>query len=124
VGADNRIDLNSMEKAVDRAAMVGPRTQDKRKGPNRHRQQFTKFPDSWSSRLRSARGVTYRVALSILRQHWKTNGQPFRLSNAALEKEGVGRHSKWRALQELEEAGLIRVEMRPRKSPVVTVLVE
>jgi hypothetical protein len=30
---------------------------------------------------------------------------------------------RWRALRELEEAGLIRVEARPRKSPIVTILI-
>jgi hypothetical protein len=124
VGADNRFDLNRMEEAVDSAEMVRRRAQLESKGSNRHRQQFTKFPDSWSRRLRSARGVTYRVALFILRQYWKSNGRSVRLSNTALAREGVGRHSKWRALHELEEAGLIRVEKRPRKSPLATVLVE
>jgi hypothetical protein len=121
-----KIDLEGMtlpltpevEKTLDRAAKGGAI------GTKQQHGGFTKFPDSWANRLRSARGVTYRAALFILRQYWKTNGQPVRLSNTGMASEGVGRHSKWRALQELERAGLIRVEKRPRKSPIITILVE
>ena len=51
-------------------------------------------------------------------------GRPVRLSNVALVEAGVSHNSKWRALQELEQADLIRVEGQRRKSPVVTVLAE
>ena len=44
------------------------------------------------------------------------------LSNAALEKEGVTRRAKWRALRELEALRLIMVERRPRQSPRVVLL--
>jgi hypothetical protein len=115
-----KIDLDEMEKALRCAAKQVSRTARAKE----QRQPFTKFPDSWADRLRSARGVTYRAALFILRQHWKTSGQPVRLSNTALAAEGVGRNSKWRALRELEEARLIRVEKRPRRSPVAIIIVE
>ena len=90
----------------------------------RRRQQFIRVPWSWFERLRTGRGCTYRVALYLLYQHWKNGGRPVRLSNVALAEAGVSRNSKWRALQELEEADLIRVEGQRRKSPVVTVLAE
>jgi DNA-binding FadR family transcriptional regulator len=38
-----------------------------------------------------------------------------------MQKLGVGRKGKRSALQQLRRAGLISVEQRPRKSPIVTV---
>jgi hypothetical protein len=91
---------------------------------NQRQQQFIKFPLIWLERLKTGRGVTYRLALHLLYQHWKTGGQPVRLSNVAVATAGVTRRSKWNALTELERAGLVRVEKRPRRSPVVTLLVD
>jgi hypothetical protein len=90
----------------------------------RRRQQFVKFPWSWADRLRTNRGATYRVAIHLLYEHWRLGGRPIQLSNVALSGQGVGSKSKWRALRELESAGLIRIEPRARKSPVIHVLLE
>jgi hypothetical protein len=43
------------------------------------------------------------------------------LSTAALRKLGVNRDGKRSALQQLRTAGLVEVEERPRKSPIVKV---
>jgi hypothetical protein len=43
------------------------------------------------------------------------------LSTAALRKLGVHRDGKRSALGQLRKAGLIEVEERPRKSPIVKV---
>lgn len=43
------------------------------------------------------------------------------IANKTLAGWGVSRHAKTRALRELEAAGLISVEWRERRSPVVTV---
>ena len=84
---------------------------------------FVKVPSVWVERLREARYVaTYRVALHLLHQHWKSHGRPLTLSNGALEREGVTRRAKWRALRELEALRLIMVERRPRQSPRVVLL--
>jgi hypothetical protein len=42
--------------------------------------------------------------------------------NGVLVKYGVYREVKRRALKELEAAGLIAIEQRPRKTPIVTLL--
>jgi hypothetical protein len=84
---------------------------------------FVKVPSNWVERLREARYVaTYRVALHLLHQNWKSHGRPLTLSNAVLEREGVTRRAKWRALRELEALCLIMVERRPRQSPRVVLL--
>ena len=83
--------------------------------------RFTKVPDMWYVRLAEirAQGCTYRVALYLLREaRWS----PFvTLSSAALRKLGVGRDGKRSALRQLRESGLIAVEERPNKNPVVKV---
>jgi hypothetical protein len=90
----------------------------------KQRQHFVKVPWTWIERLAGARyTATYRVALHILYRHWKT-GQPFVLSNGMLSMEGVERRAKWRGLQELEQLGLVAIERRQRKSPLITVLLK
>ena len=44
------------------------------------------------------------------------------LANQTLVDMGVSRYTKYRALLSLEQAGLIRVEHRKRRSPLVTLL--
>ena len=77
----------------------------------------------WREQLTKARYIaTYRAALHILMRNWESGGKPFTLSNGALALEGVKRSAKWRALQDLEQLGLITIERRKRKSPRITAL--
>jgi hypothetical protein len=48
-------------------------------------------------------------------------GGPIKLPNGFLEMIGVGRGAKWRALNKLESVGIISIERRGRKSPIVTI---
>jgi hypothetical protein len=90
----------------------------------RRRQHFVKVPWTWIERLARARyTATYRVALHVLYRHWKIRGEPFTLSNGMVAIEGVARGTKWRALRELEQLGLIAIERRRRKSPRITVII-
>jgi hypothetical protein len=90
----------------------------------KQRQHFVKVPWTWIERLAVAHyTATYRVALHILYRHWKT-GRPFLLSNGMLSMEGVERRAKWRGLRELEQLGLVAIERRKRKSPLITVLLK
>jgi predicted transcriptional regulator len=87
----------------------------------KRRRQFVQVPWVWIEQLAKARHIaSYRVALYVLYQHWKNAGEPFTLSNAAVE--GVARGTKWRALRELEQIGLITIERRQRKAPRVNVV--
>jgi hypothetical protein len=89
----------------------------------RRQRQFTIVPHGWSNRLKATRHAsTFKLALHLLYQHWKNRRQPIALTNVALTGAGVSRRSKWRALSELERLGLVKVERRPRKSPLVTPL--
>jgi hypothetical protein len=91
----------------------------------RRRDQFVKVPMEWMHRLESARlTATYRVALHLLHEGFKAHGHGnrIRLANGAMALKGVTRWQKWRAIDELEVLGLIRVKHRPRKSPEITLL--
>ena len=85
----------------------------------KRREQFVMFPMTWFDRLKGATGQTHRVALYLLHLSWKEKGAPIKLANGMLERDGVSRFGKWRALADLEQRGLIAVERRPRRSPVV-----
>jgi hypothetical protein len=89
----------------------------------KQRQHFIKVPWVWVERLAKVRyTATYRVALHVLYRHWKGGGRPFTLSNTAVAGEGVALGTKWRALRELEQLGLITIECRKRRSPLITVI--
>ena len=106
------------EQVRERLAGVPRKIQKRRK-------HFIKVPWTWAERLVKAHYIaTYRVALHLLYQHWKEHGETFTVANGMLAIEGVSRWQKWRALQELEQLGLIRVQRRPRKSPLITVIQE
>jgi len=82
---------------------------------------FTKFPNTWRISMAKVRadGCAYRVAFYLLDQgRWR---ERVTLSTAALRKLGVNRDGKRSALQQLRKAGLVEVEERPRKSPIVKV---
>jgi hypothetical protein len=87
----------------------------------RSMRKFVKFPRMWQVRLAETRaeGSTYRVALFLLDQASFSRRVP--LSTSRMRKFGVSRNGKRGALQQLRRAGLIAVEERPRKSPIVTV---
>jgi hypothetical protein len=88
----------------------------------RRREQFVMVPWTWVERLARARfTATYRVALHALHEHWRNGGKPFTLSNSAVK--GVERRAKWRALRELEQFGLVTIERRKRKTPLIAVTV-
>jgi hypothetical protein len=92
--------------------------------PKRRQQgKFVMVPVLWCEQLVSigARDATYRVALHLLFEAWRTGNRTVKLTNVALSKVGVGREGKRRALSQLRKAGLIAVEQRPGRNPLITV---
>jgi hypothetical protein len=86
--------------------------------PKKWRRQYVRFPWAWVERLQAAKRVSsYRLALLLVYEHWRTGGRAIVLSNVLSKAEGLSRRSKWNALAELEAVGLVRVERRPRRSP-------
>ena len=83
--------------------------------------KFIKVPKMWEMCLaeRGADGSTYRVALYLLDRANFAEHVP--LSTAALRKRGVSQRSKWRALEQIAQAGLVAVERRRGRPPLVKV---
>jgi hypothetical protein len=85
----------------------------------KRKKQFVKVPMPWVDRLDGATGQSYRVALLLLYEGWRASTNTVKLGNSMVAFNGVSRQSKWRALTDLEKRGLIKVERRPKKSPLV-----
>jgi hypothetical protein len=87
------------------------------------KKHFIKVPWFWVERLSGAHhACTWKLAMHLLYEHWRNGRQAIVLSNSAVE--GVARRRKWEGLRELEQLGLVAIERRPRKSPLVSVLAE
>jgi hypothetical protein len=87
----------------------------------RGREQFIIVPMTWKDCLTKAvHASTFKLALHLLYQHWKTDGAAIKLSNTTLD--GMSGKQKWRGLRELEKLGLVAVERRKRRSPLVRVV--
>jgi hypothetical protein len=86
--------------------------------------KFVKVPISWKDQLTAARcAVTYHVALELLhRSNYVEHARTIRFANVGLTPIGITPRRKWQALAELERLGLVRIDRRPRKSPMVTLL--
>jgi hypothetical protein len=93
----------------------------KPKGLRKRRQHFVKVPWLWIEALQGATGQTHQVALCLLYLRWKANSETIKLSNKAITTDGISRQSKWRGLRDLERRGLITLECRPGRSPLVRV---
>jgi hypothetical protein len=122
--ADPYADLKRLALTPEQILTLGRPVSVSRKMRKRH-ERFVMVPWAWVERLARARfTATYRVALHILYRHWEGGGEPFTLSNGAVAMGGVGRRAKWRALRELEQFGLITIERRKRKTPLIAVTVQ
>jgi hypothetical protein len=97
-----------------------PERTSRKSGQKRWHRHYVQFPWVWVERLQAVRsGSTYRLALLLVYEHWRTGGQPIVLSNVLATAEGLPRRTKWRALTELEDLGLLQVERQRRKAPRV-----
>ena len=89
----------------------------------RRRKRFVKLPWTWIERLDKAKSTTtHRLAYRLLNLNFQSHGAPFKLPNGMLGIDGITRFAKYRALRELEELGLIVVERRPKRSPIIRLL--
>jgi hypothetical protein len=88
--------------------------------PKKWQRHYVNVPWQWVERLRGAKRIsTYRLALVLLYEHWRTGARPTALSNVFALAEGLPARSKWRALAELESLGLIHVKRQRRHAPRV-----
>jgi hypothetical protein len=121
VSGDDPYDLRRLR--IDPATFALPHVPTKIR---KRREQFVQVPMWWVEKLSEsplATGATHQVACYLCHLDWKHHGKPFKLPNGMLGYDGISRRSKWRALADLECRGLIIVERRPKKSPIIRVLV-
>lgn len=114
---------NPKRLRVDPVAFSTPRVSAKIR---KRREQFVVLPMWWYEKLANplpACRCTCLVAWYLLHLNWKSRGKPFKLANGMLDYDGISRHSKGRALKDLERRGLITVERRQRRSPIINVQV-
>jgi hypothetical protein len=112
------LDLKSLELPPELVAKGKKASATK---PKKRRQHFVRVPWMWMEKLIGCRGQTLRVAFVVLYLDWKAKGRPVKLANKLPQMVGVSRRAKWRALNDLESIGLISVERRAKKSPMVQV---
>jgi hypothetical protein len=83
--------------------------------------EFVKVPLWWIEQAtRATRTPQAMVCVWLLYLSWKAKSMTFPLPNDRLSKRGADKRAKRRALANLERAGLIIVERRRGKTPIVT----
>jgi hypothetical protein len=93
--------------------------------PQRIKGEFLKgpIPLAW---LSPACGLDGKAVLSVSLAIWfeagRRQSEQIKLTTAILDRFHVNRKAKYRALELLEQAGLIAVCRQERKNPVVTIL--
>jgi hypothetical protein len=93
--------------------------------PKRKRRvrSYAKVPLELAARAAAAIGDRRLfVWIWLLHRTWQRGSLTVVVSSAALRKFGVSRDVKRHVLKQLEAAGLIQVEWRPHRNPVVTVI--
>jgi hypothetical protein len=98
-------------------------TPQQRRNEAKRQEEFAKVPLQWAAELAKGTG-TRRALIWILLLHlaWKNGRLTFAFSNVILTRLGVDRRMKYHMLEKLEAAGLIKVERRPKQSPIVTLV--
>jgi hypothetical protein len=98
----------------------------KPKGP-----EFVKFPLSWGPRLKDVSADAVRLSIWLLHRAFRVHKLTFPVPNKApnggpwLDCWGIrDRWAKKRALEELELVGLLVLEKRSGKEPVVTLRID
>jgi hypothetical protein len=80
------------------------------------------IPVDWLIAAERLRGRALVVGLCLWRIRWATKSLSVRLFRSELAPWGVDRSTKSRALQALQEAGLVRIEQEPGKLGWITIL--
>jgi len=92
------------------------------KSKARREVSFVAVPLPWMKHLDGATGQTCRLAMLLLDLAFRRKSRSISLANTTAASAGIPRHTKWRALRDLERRELVIVEARPRKPPMVHLL--
>ena len=80
------------------------------------------IPLRWLGKAAALPGKTLNVALALWWLHGMSNGEPFKLTGAALKHLNIERNAASAGLARLERAGLIAVQRRPGQRPTVSIV--
>jgi hypothetical protein len=106
-----------------RPAERAPRPKSAKVKQRQHRDRFVQVPLWWAERMTKATETPRAfVGIWLLYLAWKTGKSTFPLPNGQLEAHGISRKVKRCVLRNLEAAGLIKVDRRRGKSPLITLL--
>jgi hypothetical protein len=84
---------------------------------------FAMVPLQWAAKMTAATETPKAmVGVWLLYRAWQKKSPTFDVPNEALAAFGISRKVKYRALEQFEAAGLIKVERRHRKTLRVTLL--
>jgi hypothetical protein len=125
---ENFPDLHRLRLADDQMATRTPTNREggrTRSRATRVRAEFLKgpIPLDWLGRAAKLSGkAPLATALAIMFEAGRRRSTEITLTMAVLERFGVSRKAKYRALKHLQSAGLIAVHQEPRRNPVVRVL--
>jgi hypothetical protein len=122
-------DLAAYKAPIQEPAAIPRRT--KRKSRPELRSQvdfpFRCLPVLWVEKLQGARyAATWKLAAHLLEMDWKQyrkafqEGEPISLANGWLKACNLSRRGKSNGLREMRDLGLIDVQYRARKAPLVT----
>jgi hypothetical protein len=87
-----------------------------RRSDHKARRYFVKVPWAWVQKLEGASGQACLLALRILVWHFRERGASIELSNKRAEMPSS---SKRDALRDLERRGLVAVQWRGKRAPVI-----
>jgi hypothetical protein len=79
------------------------------------------FPFAWIKACREAHPEAVSLAL-VIHGYARMRGGPVSVSEALGQQIGMSRKIRYRALAALEAAGLVRVERKPGRAPLATVV--
>ena|ERR1700724_3745625 len=122
-------EFTELQQAAGNLLAVPPPSRRRRRGRatatkvNPKKETFVKVPLWWIERATYAtRAPQAFVCVWLLHLAWKTKSTTFPVPNGLLEARGVDRRMKRRALAALEAAGMITVDRRDSKTPIVTLV--
>jgi DNA-binding transcriptional ArsR family regulator len=85
-------------------------------------QRYVRANLEWVQRAAQLPGMSLAVGLALWFKVGVSRNETVLLTSAFLHEFGVTPSAKSRALKCLEQAGLIKVDRRPRKNPLVTLI--
>lgn len=116
---DNEDDIDVEGMGIDPEQMQ--RGSGQKPGRNGWLRSFTQVPRTWEEKLLEAKRVsTFKLAHELLYMNWCGKGGPIAVTSHVASAAKLSARSKWRALRELEQLGLITIARGSRKAPRVT----